>query len=59
MLNWPGYIGELHAVDKSTPDKVTKLVTGDVIHVDHDSYITYTSPNKAKSKDKSIQIVIW
>ena len=53
MLNWPDFLGELHAVDESTPDKVTKLVTGDVINIDHDTHITYTSPNKAKSKDHS------
>ena len=56
MLNWPDYLGELHHKDESMPDKVSKLVAGDVIHIDHGSYITVTSPNKAKGKNKVIQI---
>ena len=54
----PDYIGELHINDESMPDKVTKLVAGDVIHIDHDSRITFSSPNKAKSKIKSFKLPI-
>jgi len=40
--------GELHIKDKSKPDEVTKLVAGDVIHIDEGSHCIFTSPNKAK-----------
>ena len=50
MLNWPDYVGELHINDESTPDKVTKLVAGDVIHIDQESRLTLSSPNKGKRK---------
>ena len=50
MLSWPDYIGELHVKDESKPDEVTKIVAGDVIHVDHGSHVIYSSPNKARGK---------
>ena len=53
MLNWPDYIGELHAKDKSKPE-VTKLVAGDVIHVDRGSHLVLSTPNKAKCKNNII-----
>jgi hypothetical protein len=43
------YIGEFHLDEKSKPE-ITKLVAGDVIHIDEDSYITWTSPSKGKGK---------
>ena len=56
MLNWPDCIGEIHFTDDSKPDEVTKLVTGDVIHIEPDSHITFSSPSKAKSENKNISI---
>jgi hypothetical protein len=44
------YIGEVHVTDESKPGEITKLVAGDVIHVDHDSRNTFGSPDKAKCK---------
>ena len=52
MLNSPDYIGEGQVDDESKPGEVTKLVAGDVIHVDHGSRVTLSSPNKAKCKFK-------
>ena len=43
-------IGEVHFSDDSKPDEVTKLVTGDVIHIEHGTHNTLTTPSKAKSK---------
>jgi len=40
--------GEFHLEEKSKPE-ITKLVAGDVIHIDEDSYITWASPNKGKA----------
>jgi hypothetical protein len=54
MLNGPYYIGELHLKDESTPDKVSKLIAGDVVNIDHGSYHSFTTPNKARSKNKII-----
>ena len=45
-------IGEVHFKDGSKPDEVTKLVTGDVVHIDEGSHNTLTAPNKAKRKNK-------
>ena len=36
--------------DKSKPDQITKLVAGDVIHIDEASYINWSSPNGGTSK---------
>jgi len=41
--------GEFHLEDKSKPGQITKLAAGDVIHIDEDSYMTWTSPNKGKA----------
>ena len=35
--------------DKSKPGEVTKLVAGDILHVDHESYSTFVSPNNTRS----------
>ena len=51
MLNWPNRIGEVHVKDDSKPDEATKLVAGDVLHIDHGSHNTATTPNKAKGKN--------
>ena len=51
VLNWPDYIGELHIKDESKPDEVTKVVAGDVIHIDQGSNSIFSSPNKAKSEN--------
>jgi len=40
--------GELHIKDESKPDEVTKLVAGDVLHIDHGTHLVFSSPNKAK-----------
>jgi len=40
--------GEVHFKDDSKPDEVTKLFAGDVIHIDHGTHNTFTTPNKAK-----------
>ena len=58
MLNWPDYLGELHIKDESTTE-VTKLVAGDVIHIDQGSHNVFTSPNKAKGKMKLFKLPIW
>ena len=44
------YIGEFLVKEKSKPDQITKLVAGDVLHVDEASYLTWTSPNRGKGK---------
>ena len=54
MLNWPDYIGVLHIKEKSKPDEVTKLVAGDVIHIDRGSHLVLSTPNKAKGKNNII-----
>ena len=41
-------IGEVHLNEKSKPE-VTKLVAGDVLHIDEGSYITWSSPSKGRS----------
>ena len=48
----------MHYKDESKPDdsEIIKVVAGDVIHIDHESYYTLTSPNIARSKNKIIQI---
>ena len=46
------YIGEFHLEEKSKPE-ITKLVAGDVLHIDEASYITWTSPNKGKGQQKN------
>lgn len=43
------YIGEFHLDEKNKPE-VTKLVAGDVLHIDEDSYIKWTSPSHGKGK---------
>jgi hypothetical protein len=40
--------GEFQLDEKST-GKITKLVTGDVLHIDQESYITWSSPSKGKA----------
>jgi len=40
--------GEVHFTDDSKPGEVTKVIAGDVIHIEQDSHITFSSPNKAK-----------
>jgi len=40
--------GEFHLEEKSKPE-ITKLVAGDVLHIDEDSYIHWASPNKGKA----------
>jgi uncharacterized cupin superfamily protein len=50
--------GEVHFTDDSKPDEVTKLVTGDVLHIDHGTHNTFTTPNKAKCKKKSFELSI-
>ena len=47
-------IGEVHFTDDSKPDEVTKLVAGDVLHVDQGTHNTLTTPSKAKGKNKTI-----
>ena len=42
-------IGEFSLDEKSKPE-ITKLVAGDVLHIDADSYITWSSPNKGRGK---------
>ena len=56
MFNSPDYIGEVHVKDESKPDEVAKLVAGDVLHIDHGSLNSASSPNKARGKNKIIQI---
>jgi len=41
--------GELHIRDKDKPDEVTKLIAGDVIHIDQGSHHIFSTPNKAKT----------
>jgi hypothetical protein len=43
-------IGEFDLEDQSKPGEIIKLAAGDVIHVDHESLITWGSPNKGKGK---------
>ena len=38
------YIGEVHLVDDSKPGEVTKLVTGDVVHIEYGSRNTFICP---------------
>ena len=38
------YIGQLHVTDASKPGEVTKLVAGDVLHIEPGSHLTLTSP---------------
>ena len=56
MLIWTDriYVGEVHFTDDSKPDEVTKLVTGDVIHIDEGTHNTFTTPDKAKRKNTII-----
>ena len=41
-------IGEVHVKDESKPEEVSKLVTGDVIHIESGSHNNFSTPNKAK-----------
>ena len=63
MLSWLDYIGELHVTDESKPGEITKLFAGDVIHVDYGSRNIFSSPNKAKYKNKNFLLLyklpIW
>jgi len=45
-----GYVieGELYVDDESKPGEITKLVAGDVIHIDEGTHLTFSTPNKAK-----------
>ena len=58
MLDWPDYIGELHVKDESHSES-TKLVAGDVLHVDHGSHNIFSTPTNAKGKMKSFKLPIW
>ena len=44
------YIGEFQVEDKSKPDRIMKLVAGDVLNIDEASDFTWASPNRGKSK---------
>jgi uncharacterized cupin superfamily protein len=46
------YIGELHVEDESKPGEVSKLVAGDVLHINEGSYNTWSSPDKTRGKRK-------
>ena len=61
MLNWSDYIGELHIKDDSKPDEVTKLVAGDIIHIDYGTHNTLTTLTGAKRKFLffSFKLLIW
>ena len=43
-------LGEFFIEEKFKPDQITKLVAGDVFHMDEASYLTWTSPNGGKGK---------
>lgn len=46
------YIGEFNVEEQSKPGQITHLVVGDVIHIDEDSFVTWTSPVRGRGKWK-------
>ena len=52
ILNRPhfAYIGEIHFEDKSKPGEITKLVAGDVLHIDQGMSYIITTPKYAKGR---------
>jgi len=42
------YVGEFAVEDKAKPGQISKLVAGDVLHVDEGSQLNWSSPTKGK-----------
>ena len=52
VIYWTDWTtGEVHFEDESKPGEVTKVVAGDVIHLDHETRVIFSTPTKGKSKN--------